>query len=106
MRTQVSILHHDYPATVRAHVEERLQRLLRFADARVSLRARLERQRDEHRVELIATLPRGPVLVADARAEGFQGALEEALGRMTELLKRRQERRTRLRRRRRERDAA
>ena len=101
MRTQVSILHHDYPSGVRELVEEKLQSLVRFASDKVSLRAMLERQKDQHRVEIVANVPHGPVLVADARAEGFGGALDEALDRMTRLLKRSRARKTTLTRRRR-----
>lgn len=93
MRTEVSILHNDYPLGLCELVENKLRALERFAHEKVSLRARLERQRDTHRVELIATVPRGPVLVADARADVVGGALDEALSRMARLLKRSRQRR-------------
>lgn len=101
MRTEVSILHHDYPTSTRELVDGKLQELVRFASDKVSLRAMCERQRDTHRVEIIASVPHGPVLVADARADGFGGALEEALDRMTRMLKDSREKRTSVQRRRR-----
>ncbi len=104
MKTQVSILHHDYPAGVRELVDAKLQQLVRFASDKVSLKAIVERQRDTHRVELVANVPRGPVLVADVRANGFAGALDEAVQRMSSMLKRRRERRISVRRRCREPD--
>lgn len=88
MQTQVSILHHDYPAQVRDQVEAKLQHLVKFYERIVSLRALLERQHEEHRVEIVASVGHGAVLVCDARAEAFSKALEEALERMERLLKR------------------
>jgi len=91
MHTQVSIHHHDYPSGMRDLVAEKLQDLNRFCGTTVSMKARLEKQAEQHRVEIIATVPHGPVLVADARAEGVRGALDEALSRMTRKLKRARE---------------
>ena len=99
MQTQVSILHHDYPNPVRDQVADRLQHLAKFFDRIVSVRAMLERQGAEHRVELVASVGQGAVLVVDARGEAFGGALDEALGRMERLLKRHNEKRNPARRR-------
>jgi len=91
MQTHVAILHHDYPSLVRDQVEEKLQHLLRFHERTVSIKALLERQREDHRVEIVANVGSGAVLVADARHTTFGTALEEALSRMTSLLKRHHE---------------
>lgn len=88
MQTQVSILHHDYPTQVRNQVEQKLQHLVKFYERTVSMRALLERQADEHRVEIVANVGQGAVLVVDARAPAFASALDEALERMERLLKR------------------
>jgi ribosomal subunit interface protein len=88
MQTQVSILHHDYPALVRDTVDERLKHLERFYDRIVSMRALLERQAEEHRVELVANVGHGAVLVVDARDNAFSNALDAALTRMERLIKR------------------
>lgn len=88
MQTHVSILHHDYPSPVRETVESKLQHLVKFYDRIVSLRAMLEKQHDEHRVEIVANVGNGAVLVVDARGSAFQSALEEAIERMERLLKR------------------
>lgn len=88
MLTQVSILHHDYPALVRDTVDQKLQHLVKFYDRIVSVRAMLERQHTDHRVELVANVGHGAVLVVDARSDVFQAALDEALTRMERLLKR------------------
>ena len=82
MRTHVSILHHDYPGHLRAHVEEKLVALSRFHDHITSMTARLERQGDEHRVEIVAQVSHGPTLVADVCRGVFSATLEEALDRM------------------------
>ncbi len=87
MKTQVAILHHDYPTLIREHVESRLRQLAKFYDRAFFIRANLERQNGEHRVELIANVGRGSVLVADVRDETFGVALDEALERMTRQLK-------------------
>ena len=99
MQPQVSILHHDYPARAREQVEQKLQHLVKFYDRIVSMRALLERQHDEHRVEIVAHIARGAVLVVDARGTAFGAALEEAIERMERLLKRQNEKRTHDRRR-------
>jgi len=88
MQTQVSILHHDYPSWVRETVETKMQHLVKFYDRIVSMRALLERQHAEHRVEIVAAVGRGAVLVVDARGDEFTNALEEAMTRMERLLKR------------------
>lgn len=92
MKTEVAILHHEYPPHVRAAVAEKLQGLLRFYDGTLSLRAVLERQHDVHRVELVANVRRGIVLVVDARAAGIGLALDEALARMGRVLARHKDR--------------
>jgi ribosomal subunit interface protein len=99
MQTQVSIHHHDYPSDLRDLVQSKLEELLRFCGNTVSMKARLEKEADEHRVEIVATVPPGLVLVADARAEGVRGALDEALDRMARKLKRAREKTTKERRR-------
>lgn len=93
MQTSVSILHQDYPALVRDTVDARLQHLARFHDRIVSMRALLERQRTDHRVELVASVGHGAVLVVDARRDDFGAALDEAAERMERLLKRDHDRR-------------
>ena len=89
MKTEVAILHHEYPARVRDHVAARLQSLIRFFEGTVSLRAVLERQHEEHRVELVASVRRGVVLVVDARGSSVTSALDQALERMGRVLSRR-----------------
>lgn len=88
MQTLVSILHHDYPAVIRDTVDAKLQHLGRFHHHIISLRAMLERQREDHRVELVANIGHGAVLVVDARRDDFGQALDEATERMERLLKR------------------
>ena len=68
MKTEVSILHNDYPSRVRDVVDEKLQRLVKFCGWTISMRALCERQNDDHRVEIVANAGGGTVLVADARA--------------------------------------
>lgn len=87
MKTEVSILHHDYPGRVRDLVEEKLQGLPKFFDRVHSVRANLERQRDDHRVELVANVGKGSVLVADAKGEAFRATLNEAVDRMSAQLR-------------------
>jgi len=88
MKTLVSIPHHEYPSQVRELVEEKLQHMARFFDRIVSVRALLERQGDQHRVELVAGVGHGVTLVVDARGEGLEAALDESVNRMSRVLKR------------------
>ncbi|MEM7516654.1 MAG: HPF/RaiA family ribosome-associated protein, partial [Planctomycetota bacterium] len=87
MQTQVNILHRDYPSRFRGLVDDKLHSLQKFYDRVVSMRASLERLNEEHRVEIVANVGRGAVLVVDARGEAFGGALDEAMDRMSTLLK-------------------
>jgi len=85
MKTEVSILHHDYPSAVRATVAEKLQHLDKYFDRTESVRAVLEKQHDVHRVELLAQV-RGQVLVVDSRSDSFSKALDGSLDRMARTL--------------------
>ena len=87
MKTQVSILHHDYPRRVRDLVDERLQGLTRFFSRLVSVRANLERQNEGHRIELVANVGKGGVIVADAQGDAFRSTLDEAIDRMSSQLR-------------------
>jgi len=95
MKTEVSILHHDYPARVRETVEEKLSHLVKFFDRVVSMRALLERQGEVHRVELVGNVGRGLVLIAEGKGESFTNALDLAMDRMTRHLKRHHDKLTR-----------
>lgn len=88
MKTEVAILHQEYPPEIREHVVSKLQHLIRFFEGTVSVRAVLQRQHDQHCVELVASVRRGVVLVVDARAESITGALDEAVNRMGRVLSR------------------
>ena len=88
MKTEVAILHHDYPASVREYVEQKLEGLTKYYDRIVSVRALLEQQHDEHRTEMIANVGQGVVLVVDARAGSIRAAADDALERMGRSLAR------------------
>ncbi len=82
MNTDVAILHHDYPSELRSQVDDRLQGLKKFFDRMVSVSARLEKQGNGHRVELVAHVGHGGVLVSDVTEETLKGALGESFDRM------------------------
>jgi len=88
MQAHVSIRHHDYPPRVRELVEDKLQHLARYYDRVVTIRALLERDHEEDRVELVAHVGRGTVLISDAREDGLSSAIEEAIERMKRQIKR------------------
>lgn len=88
MKTEVAILHNEYPSTVREHVADRIQSLAKFYEGTVSLRAVLERDADDHRVELVANVRRGVVLVVEAKANSITSALDDAVERMKRVLSR------------------
>ena len=88
MKTEVAILHQEYPSEIRDHVTDKIQQLVKFYDGTVSVRAVLERQHDVHRVELIANVRRGVTLVVDARASSITAALDEGVDRMGRMLAR------------------
>jgi len=99
MKMEVAILHKDYPEQIRETVEQKLQGLVKFFDRAKSLRAVLERQNEDHRIEIIANCGRGTVLVADTTGSSFPAALDEAIDRITRQLKRHHDKVTRDRRR-------
>ena len=88
MKTEVAILHHEYPARIREYVATKLQHMLRFFEGTISVRAVLERQHDQHRVELVASVRKSIVLVVDARADSITKALDGAIERMGRVLAR------------------
>jgi len=88
MRTHVSIRHHEYPGDLRDRVDQKLEALGRFNGQITSMTARLKREGDDHRVEIVAQISHGPTLVADVCRDVFSGALEEALDRMGRSLRR------------------
>lgn len=94
MKTEVAILHQDYPPGLRTYADSKLQPLERYYDRTFSLRATLERQHDEHRAELVASVGKGVVLVVDERAESIRAALDEAVDRMGRTLRRHKEKLT------------
>jgi len=88
MKTVVQIPHHEYSPAVRQHVEARLQQLVQYYERIVSLRAVLERQSNEHRVELVASVGHHATLVVDARSHALESAIDDALARMRAVLER------------------
>ena len=88
MKTEVAILHHEYPTKIRDHVTQKLQHLVKFYDGTVSLRAVLQRQHDDHCVELVANVRRGVTLVVEASADSISAALDDAITRMGLVLTR------------------
>ena len=86
MKTEVSILHHEYPAGAREFVQSKLQNVAKYFSRTHSVRAVLEKQHDTHRVELVAQIPRGQVVVIDARASTFGQAVDEAVDRLSRNL--------------------
>ncbi len=91
MQTQVSILHSDYPGGLREQVDQKFEGLTRFCNRIISVRALLARDKDQHRVELIAHVGHGNPLIADSRGTTIGATLEEAFDRMSRLLKRHSE---------------
>lgn len=88
MKTIVSIPHHEYPQKVRDRVEEKLQTLVKFYERIVSMRAVLERDHDDHRVEIVANVGHGTTLVVDSKGEVLEKALDDALHKMGRVLNR------------------
>lgn len=93
MKLEVAILHHEhYPDHARGVVEQKLQHLDRFFSRTEGIRALLERQHDQHRVELVAHAPRGVVKVVEGRAGTLNAALDQAVERMARVLSRHKDR--------------
>lgn len=91
MNVEVSIPHSSYPSTVRDTVMNRLEGLDRYFDRVQSIRAVLDLDHDQHRVELVANAPRGRVLVVDSKAPSLSQALDESIDRMGRALRKQKE---------------
>lgn len=91
MNVEISIPHGSYPASIRDQVEGRLAGLEQTWSRIQSLRAVLDRDNAEHRVELIATPAGGPVLVVDSKAPSLGQALDASIDRMGRAIRRRKE---------------
>ena len=92
MKTHVSVPHRSYPNSVRDSVEARLQTLAKYFERIESLRAVLDREHDDHRVELVVHVGHGATLVVDSTGSTLDAALEDALQRMKSLLTRHKQR--------------
>ncbi|MFT4543225.1 MAG: ribosomal subunit interface protein [Planctomycetota bacterium] len=103
MHIHVSVLHHDYPTRIHDLVERKLIGLERFNDRLISVRAVLEKVRDTHRVEIIAKVGHGSVMVAQASTGTFMASLDEALTKIGTQVKRHHDK-SRIERRRRNRE--
>lgn len=88
MKTEVSVPHHEYPARVRQSVEDKLQQLLKYYDRILSIRAVLQREHEEHKIELVAHVGHGATLVVDAKDDLLDKAVDQAMQRMGRVLKR------------------
>ncbi len=91
MNLEISIPHGSYPASIRQQIEDRLATLEGLWGRTRSVKAILDRDRSEHRVELIATPVGGPVLVVDSKAPSLGQALDASIDRMGRALRRRTE---------------
>ena len=94
MKTQIDVPHHEYPSDVRDLVEGKITGLSKYYDRIVSMRALLEREKEVHRVELVANVGHGQTLVVDAHGELLNKALDQALDRMTHVLTRHKDKQT------------
>ena len=94
MNVEIVIPHGSYPASIRSQIEEKLSGLDRFDERTQHLKVVLDKDKSEHRVELIATRAGGPVLVVDSKADSLGKALDDSIDRMGRALRKRREKRT------------
>ena len=86
MKTEVAILHNEYPPELREYAEEKLRHLTRFNDRTISVRALLDRESVEHKAKLVASVRHGVVEEVEGRADSIRAALDEAIQRMGRVL--------------------
>jgi len=91
MKTEVILPRNGYPARVRNHVSSKLEGLARFFEGTVSVRAHLQKEHGKHRVELLANVRRGVVLVVESRDSRMSAALDDSIERMGRVLTRHKE---------------
>jgi ribosomal subunit interface protein len=91
MKTEVALLHSNYPSDLRQHIQERLDPLARFNERMTGVRAVFDLQHNEHTCELVASIVGASPLVVEARADRPQVALKHALDTLTARLKRSRE---------------
>ena len=88
MKKDVALLHNAYPSSLRDYVEQRLDGLGRFNERMTAVRAVLDHQHNDHRVELVASIGGSGPLVVEAMAHSPRLALKHALASLTTSLKR------------------
>jgi ribosomal subunit interface protein len=88
MKTEVALLHRDYPSNLRQYVEERLNPLTKFNERMTAVRAVFDRQHNNHKVELIASIGGRPPVVVETTAGTPQVAFRQALDGLVKSLKR------------------
>ena len=88
MKTEVALLHNDYPSNLRQYVEERLDYLEKFNERMIGVRAVFNHQHDDHTVELVASIGGCSPLVVETKAATPQLALKHAVESLAKSLKR------------------
>jgi len=86
MNTEVSLLHAGYPSELREFVEEKLAGLTKFHERLRSVRAVLDRQREEYLVELVAKVDGDAPLIVEQRAGSPRAAVELGIERLARVL--------------------
>jgi ribosomal subunit interface protein len=98
MEIVVTGRHTDAPARYRAHIVQRLARLRRYSSHVVHFEVVIDHEknprspRTNHRVEITGS-GRGPTMRAEAHGPDFSAALELAVGKLEERLRRSHDRR-------------
>ena len=92
MKLDVVLLHNDYPSGLRTFVEEKLGGLSKFNERIVSIRAALEQQREQHRVELVAHVGGGATLVVESHGDEVHRVVGDAVSSLERSLRRKRER--------------
>ena len=91
MKTEVALLHDDYPSGLREYVEERLSSLAKFNERMTGVRAVFDHQHNDHTVELVASIGGTNPVVVETKADSPQMALKHAVESLTRSLKRKRD---------------
>jgi ribosomal subunit interface protein len=91
MNTEISMLDPGYTPELRDFVEDKLAGLVRFHGRLNSVRVVLDRQREQHSVELVAKVDGDAPFVVEQVAESARAAVDLGAERLARVLRRARE---------------
>lgn len=91
MEVKITARHAQVSEAVRAHTQERVQRLQRLDRRPTHAEILFDKERDQKKVEIRLVVTGGSSFIAEAFADNYRTAVDTALDRLTRQMKREHE---------------